>query len=140
MSLVQQKRSKKAARTPQEEVDFKAQELVSLREARAALDEREAELVADLRAWVNETGQTSFTSCEAYRRANPVKLTGANLTSKELDMAKEQLLKELPGYTKQSLDITRMFNSVKTDPVLANALQVKQLTMEQTTEWHFKAR
>lgn len=135
-----QSKRKKAARTPQEEADFKAQELISLREARAALDEREAELVADLRAYVNESGQTSFTGCEAYRRANPVKLVGSNLTTKELDMAKEQLCKELPNYTKLSLDVSRMFNSTKTDLVLQNALVVKGLSLEQTTEWHFKAR
>lgn len=132
--------SKRLPLNPQEQAEFRANRILELRKQ---IDQLEAELSAEtdeLVKYIDQTGQEDFQALKAIRRFGAARLVGENLTPKELAYAEEQLMNELPDFVKKALDTTKMFNALKTNAVVANALQAKGLIFEQKTSWTLKAK
>lgn len=126
--------------TPQEQAEVRANRILELRKQ---IDQLEAELSAEtdeLVAYINHTGQEDFQALKAIRRFGAARLVGEDLTPKELAYAEEQLMNELPDFVKKALDTTKMFNALKTNAAVANALQAKGLSFEQKTSWTLKVK
>lgn len=134
--------SKKIPLTPAEAAAQKAARVVELRAEIAAKGEEAATLLEELSDYCDEHGIASGDAVgplQAVRKSNPVKLVGDGLTPKETDYAKEQLMHELPDFVKRSLDTTKMYNALRTNTHVANALNAKGLALVQDVVWTFKA-
>lgn len=130
--------SKSVALTPSEQIRAKAGLLLMLRENKAKLEAEIDEVENELRDWVHETGEKTIGPVLAYERQSPPRLVGA--TGKKLEFLTEQLTNELPEhFWKRKLEITKMLAALDSDVNLKNQLQVKGLSIEQTSGWYFKA-
>lgn len=130
---------KKTPLTPQEAAEARA---VRIADLRAQINKLEGELAIEtdeLVRYVESTGQEEFAALKAIKRVGSAKIVG-ELTPNELKYATEQLMNELPDFVKRSLDTTKMFNALKTNIQVANALTAKGLSMEQSSSWSFKVK
>lgn len=130
--------TKRVKLTEEEAIRAKAGLLIMLRQNKAKVEADIAAVEDELRAWVLETGEKQIGPVLAYERQNPPKLAGAS--GKKLEFLVEQLTNELPEtFWKRKLELTKMLAALDSDVNLKNQLQVKGLTIEQSSGWYFKA-
>lgn len=140
MSAETKKRaSKRIPLTPAELAEARAAHIVELRAKINNLEGELAEETDELAKYVEQTGQEEFGALKAIKRVGAAKIVG-DLTPNELKYATEQLMNELPDFVKHSLDMSKMFNALRTDSKVANALSARGLSMEQTASWTFRAK
>lgn len=132
--------SKRITMTPQEQAEARAARIVELRDKINTLEGELATETDELVKYVESTGQEEFQTLKAIKRFGSARLVGEDMTPKQIAYAEEQLINELPDFVKKSLDTSKMFNALKTNPVVANALEVKGLKFEQKTSWTLKEK
>ncbi|MDZ7877072.1 MAG: hypothetical protein U5L45_05355 [Saprospiraceae bacterium] len=116
----------------------RAKELLQVRNQQKDLKEQEDALVAELRDYVQQTGDKEFGGVLAYERTGIAKFGG--LENKALDVAIEQLVNELdPTYVKKVLNVSKMYAALQTDKALYGHLSQKGLTITQGVDIYFKA-
>jgi hypothetical protein len=119
--------------------EIKAQRLLDLRAKIKAMEQQEVELIAELRAYVKDTGAKDVGNLQAYEKTSAAKLEG--LENKALKVAQEQLINSLdPTYVKKALDVGKMFAALQTDKALVGHLAEKGLKITQGVDIYFKAK
>jgi hypothetical protein len=119
----------KAALTPREQALEDAKLLTGLKKEADALDKRINEVATRLEAYYKKTGELDYEVLTVSLRKGSAKLVG--LQGKAFDLAKQQLVKELPDtYVKHSLDMGNIEAMHRTDNELIGALAKYQLRVE----------
>lgn len=100
-----------AAPAPEVDAEKLAAEWVELKKEIADREKRLEEVIANLRAYVEETGEQTIGELMAYAKANPAKIVDAQGKTDAKIVKALMVMLDGTEYVKKSLDVTALKNN-----------------------------